>query len=204
MSTKINIFKINEDGKLIVNTIELLSYDSFREIIKRDKTKDMAHRELAYVWFMADYESPVYKKGLSDKEAHNFILTKISFPDKWKPDAIVKQAIVDYKDTCHSVVNEVIGELLKSFKYYGNIVQKVRKSISDLMDSEAGLNKNQAQELLDLISVIISVSKGIPGEVRSLKEAMKELERDTSLTDRTLLRGTEEEVPDSADPNRDW
>lgn len=204
MSTKINIFKINEDGKLIVNTIELLSYDSFREIIKRDKTKDMAHRELAYVWFMADYESPVYKKGLSDKEAHNFILTKISFPDKWKPDTIVKQAIIDYKDTCHSVVNEVIGELLKSFKYYGNIVQKVRKSISDLMDSEAGLTKAQAQELLDLISVIISVSKGIPGEVRSLKEAMKELERDTTLTDRTLLRGTEEEVPDSADPNRDW
>jgi hypothetical protein len=204
MSTKINIFKINEDGKLVVSTIELLSYDSFREIIKRDKTKDMAHRELAYIWFMADYESPVYKKGLSDKEAHTFILSKISFPDKWKPDAIVLKAIEDYKDTNVSVANEVIGELLKSFKYYGTIIRKVRTSISTLMDSDAGLTKTQAQELLDLISTLISVSKSIPGEVRVLKEAIKELEKDSGYKEETYLRGTEETVPDSADPMRDW
>ena len=204
MSTSINIFKINEDGKLVVNTIELLSYDSFREIIKRDKTKDLAHRELAYIWFMADPESPIFKKGLEGKEAHNFILSKISFPDRWKPDSVVLKGIEDYRDSKLSVVNEVIGELLKSFKYYGNIVKKVRGSITTIMDTNAGLTKTQAQEALDLISTLIEISRTIPKEVRALKDAIKELENDGTYAERTLLRGSDEEVPDSADPNTDY
>jgi len=72
-----------------------LTIDEFRAIWNRDnsQTKDMAIKELSFVYFMCDYKStfrgyePVYKELKIKEELHL---------GGWNPDTIVKAAIVKF------------------------------------------------------------------------------------------------------------
>jgi len=199
----ISLFKLS-DGNLVVNTIELLGIDSFRSIIKDNKgAKEHTFKELMYVWLIADNNSPINKLGKSGKEANNMAIEKAGLSADWKPSNSIKQAIVDYKDFNSNIATDVVSELLKVFGYYTKVVGKVRKSIENLLESEA-LNKTQAIELVELMNTVITISKNIPNEVRNLNEALTEFQKNESKAEYDIMRGSDEEVPDSADPNRSW
>lgn len=205
----VKLFNVKE-GVLVVNTPEILAVESFKDIIKRDKnvinntTKTLAFKELAYVWFIADYDSPLNKQGKAIKDASKIAIDKVGLDSSWKPDAIIHKAIADYKDLNFNVAKEVIDELLKTFAYYGKVVGKVRKSIEVILDTNSGLTKTQAQEIVELMSTVMAISKGIPNEIKNLTIALTDLNTDATKEYRDQLRGTEETVPDSADPDKDF
>jgi hypothetical protein len=199
----LSLFKL-VDGNLVVNTIELLGIDSFRSIIKDNKTaKEHTFRELMYVWLLADNKSPINKLGKSGKEAVQMAIEKAGLSNDWKPSSSVKQALVDYKDFNSNIAEDVVSELLKVFGYYTKVVGKVRKSIENLLEGEA-LNKTQTIELVELMTTVITISKSIPHEVRNLNEALVEFQKNETKAEYDIMRGSDEEVPDSADPNRGW
>lgn len=204
------IFNINENGNLVINTKELLAIESFNNIISRDKgsgikgNKVLAFKELAYIWFRVDYNSPVTIKGLTGKKADEFIRDKIGLPSDWVEDELIKKAIADYKDCQTDATQEVIKEIIATFSYFGRIVSKVRKSIETHLDTKAGLNKDQADELVKLMSTIISISKAIPTEARNLNEALVELRKKNQLEDVEVLRGSDDIIPLSADVDKDF
>lgn len=198
------IFKF-EDGTLTVDTIELLGIDSFRSIIKGNKTaKEQTFKELMYVWLMADNDSPVNRQGKSGKEASEFAKAKAGLPKEWKPYPDIERAIVDYADANSSVAKDVISELLKTFGYYSKVVTKVRGHLENTINSSTALNKVQAEEIVGLIKSIIAISKDIPNEIKNLNVALADLKLTENKADRDVLRGTDDIVPDSADPNRDY
>lgn len=203
---KYELFSVNENGKLGIKTKELLTINSFKTIIERDthKPKERAFKELAYIWFIADYDSPTYLKGLKGKRADEFAKEKVGLPKYWKADEVVLQGIKDYTDCQADVVDDLISEILNSFSYYSRIVVKVRKSIENIIYSDAAITKDQAKELTDLISGTLSMANSIPAEVSNLKKAVGELRRNDNNEDRDFLRGTDETVPDSADPDTDY
>lgn len=203
---KYELFSVNENGKLGIKLKELLTIDSFKTIIERDtnKPKEKAFKELAYIWFMADYDSPCFLKGLQGKRADEFSKDKVALPKSWKADEVVLKGIRDYKDCQSDVVDDLVAEILTSFSYYQRIVVKVRKSIENIMDSDAAITKDQAKDLTDLLSGTLSMAKSIPTEVSNLKRAVGELRRNDANEDRDYLRGTDEVVPDSADPDSDY
>ena len=208
MST-LKIFKVDESGQLAVNTPELLTVNSFRGIIKRDKaattsTKLLAFKELAYVWWMSDYDSPVVKQGKSTKDGHKFAVVKIGLDADWVADDLVKQAITDYKECQYSVPKEVISELIKAFKNYGTIVNKIRKSLDTLVATNDTLSRDKAKEALELTSLLIDISKSIPREIKNLKEAMTDLDKEERYDNAERLRGSDDVIPDSANPSSDW
>ncbi len=203
---RIKLFKINDEGVLSINSPELLSVASFKELINRDANinKVLAFKELAYVWFAADYDSPVVLKGLKGKSARDFIISKTEMPTGWYPDSIVDKAIQDYKDMQEDVGRELVGEIVSVFSGYSKVVSKVRKSIDFLLSVDAGLTKAQAEELVSLMDTVLNISKHVPLQIKNLKEVLAELQKDTTAEDRDYLRGTEAVVPDSADPSRDY
>jgi len=203
---RIKLFKINDEGVLSINSPELLSVASFKELINRDVNinKVLAFKELAYVWFAADYDSPVVLKGLKGKSARDFIISKTEMPTGWHPDSIVDKAIQDYKDMQEDVGRELVGEIISVFSGYSKVVSKVRKSIDFLLSVDAGLTKAQAEELVSLMDTVLNISKHVPLQIKNLKEVLAELQKDNTAEDRDYLRGTEAVVPDSADPSRDY
>lgn len=199
----VKIFKF-DDGTLTVNTIELLGIDSFRSVIKANKgAKEHTFKELMYVWLMSDNDSPVQALGKSGKEAIDFAKDKAGLNKDWKPSTDIEKAIEDYKDMNSDVAKEVISELLKIFNYYGKVVIKVRNHLETALNVPA-LNKTQAEEIISMLKSVIAVSKDIPTEIKNLNIALAELKNAENKVDRDLLRGTDDVVPDSADPSRDW
>jgi hypothetical protein len=204
------LFRFDEEGNVIIDRVEVFTVDSFKSILFRDKNsgtsggKAIAFKELAYVWFMGDYASPIYTKGLTGAEAHSFACNIIGMPKDWMPDDLVKKAISDFKKLNSNAFSDVIADLIATFRYYGKIVNKVKKSIENQLEDKAVLTKDQAGELVSLMQVVLSISKTVPTEIKSLNETVKELREEKVIKQVDLLRGTEDAVPDSAEPLRDY
>lgn len=203
------IFTFNTDGALIIDRPEVLTIASFKAILDRDKNtggsyKAMAYKELAYVWLLGHPASPIYTKGLSGKDAHSFAKAKVGLPNDWKVDAVIEQAIKDYKECNADIFDDVVEDLIITFKYYSKVIKKVRKSIEQQLDRTEALTKDQSEQLVGLMTTILNISKIIPKEILSLKEVLVQLQESKIKDDRDMIRGTEEYVPDSADPDKDW
>jgi hypothetical protein len=200
----LKLFTVN-DGNIVINKIEVLAIESFRLLINKYKSdKTLAFKELAYIWYVYDYDSPLNRQGRSVKDASKLAIEKVGLPIGWKPDDITNKAIKDYVDLNNNIAKDLVNEILKIFSNYAKIIKKVGKTIDTLLDNDAALTKTQASELIELSSSIISISKQVPQEVKNLKEALAELNKDIDKENYDTLRGSTEVVPDSADPDRDW
>ena len=91
-----NLFYISEN-KVIPNP-EVLLIKEFKDIWDRDKTKlkDIALKELAYIYFISDYKSVYNDYSLSVKEIK--IEEDIIQDKTWKPDELIKLAIKKYEE----------------------------------------------------------------------------------------------------------
>jgi len=90
-----NLFYLDKDNNVQVSPHTLLVKE-FKAIWKRDAStkKTLAKEELVYVYFMADYLSEFEPYGLSKEEK---IIESVITDSNWKPDKIVKEAIVAYE-----------------------------------------------------------------------------------------------------------
>jgi hypothetical protein len=200
----VKLFTIS-DGNIVINKIEVLAIESFRALLNKYKAdKALAFKEFAYIWYVYDYDSPFNKQGKSLKDSSKLSIEKVGLPVGWKPDDITKAAIKDYVELNNNIAKELVDEILKIFSNYAKIIKKVGKTIDGLLDNDAALTKTQATELIDLSSSIISISKQVPQEVKNLKEALAELNKDIDKENYDTLRGSDQIIPDSADPDRDW
>jgi len=86
-----------KNGNIILNPDSLV-LPGFREIWKKDKTKgkDKATREISYVYFMCDYNSPYSVYPIHKRRD---VICKDFMQDaKWKETPEVSEAISRYKD----------------------------------------------------------------------------------------------------------
>ncbi len=203
---KIKLFTISAEGNLAINTHELLAIDSFRTIVKRDINKDrvLAFKELAYIYYTTDYDSPLVRQGLSIAKLKKQAKDKVGLPVDWKEDDVVKKGIEDYGDLQEDVARKAVKDILDLFGNYSKIIQQVKVSLDAYLDNKTGLTKDQAVEALNLIKVTLTVAKEIPGEMKSLKESLRELEKDSYIEDRDKLRGTDDIIPSSANAHEDY
>lgn len=78
---------------------ELLLIPEFNIIWERDKskTKDLAYKELSYIYFISDFKS-VYKTHYNNEDLINKVKIDFIKDDKWKPDKHIIEAIKKYKE----------------------------------------------------------------------------------------------------------
>ena len=205
----IKLFTI-QDGEIVINRIEILTVPELKEILRRSKKcegdsdgrkKLMAFKEFAYMYHMGDPKSKPNRDGMGNKQAHNYAVDKSGLDDNYKPDDLVKVAINIYKIECSNKATDTINELMRSYAFIGTVVKKVRVSIEELLDVDK-LNKDQATELLGLINMLIEQSKTIPKVTRDLKEAINQLENDSSAI--VIEKQGGGSIPSSADPSLDF
>ncbi|HEY8364446.1 MAG TPA: hypothetical protein VIK84_02630 [Haloplasmataceae bacterium] len=138
-----------KDNKVIINP-DVLSIPQFREIWDRDKSsaKEIAEKELAYVYHMCAYKS-VYRNYPEDIQEYK-IKEDYFKNTKWEPDSIILKAVEKFKELSdtHSMrfLNAAITACNKLIKYYhgidfserdnkGNAVYKVNEVTTALEKS---------------------------------------------------------------------
>jgi hypothetical protein len=105
-------------------TAEASQVAAFRALIDRDKSpdKDKACKELAFVWMVCDWESPLVRQ-IADPDLLLESAAEEVFGDgtKWKPDAKVRAAIDKYNTLSEHPIVSVLKagyQTLAKYKEY--------------------------------------------------------------------------------------
>ena len=192
-----------KDGEIVINKVEILTIPPFKEILRRDtnRKKNVAFKEFAYIYHMSDVKGLPNRNGYDIIRAKEYSKSKAGLPDDWEADKVVLLAINEYKDEQESLPRNTIMELIKTYAFVGNVFGKIRVAIEELMKPDK-LTKDQANEALNLIALLIEQGETIPKLTAKLTSAISQLEQLDDKENRDILRGSNSFVQDSAYPDR--
>ena len=207
MSTKLFTLK---NGEVVINRVEILTIPAFTKVLHRDKgskgdadgrKKLMAFKEFAYIYHVADVGSTPNKNGYTKHRAHIHALNSTGLASDYKPDDIVNEAIIHYKNEQASLPRDTILELIKTYGVVNRVVKGLRENLEDLATKDK-LTNDQAREALGIIDTLITQGDMIPRITVKLTTAISQLEQLDEKENRDIMRGTDEYVPDSAYPDK--
>lgn len=139
------LFQFSKSSYDVIVSEEAFLLKPFSDIYKRNKDKDIALKELAFIFFYSDITSP-YQSILDDSERLVEIRRDIDLPLKWKIDAVINEAVRFYKEksktavhhlyessmTAASAVNEILGNAKALIEESGDKITAVQKVIGAL------------------------------------------------------------------------
>ena len=139
----------------------------FNKILKRDKSKskELALKEMLFIYFYTDIKSDyLIISNLKDREEE--IKKDINLPKDWKIDKTLQEAI----DMYESKTMTPVGKLYKSSL-------KAADDISNYLESTDVLLKERTDKggVVTPLTTITSALKSVPGIMRDLKAAYKEV-----------------------------
>lgn len=164
----------NLQNNVLVVEPEQLNIPEFREIWDRDthKLKIHAWRELSYIYYTTDYQSPYC--DLDDKEEqvkHDFIKDKA-----WKPDKAILDAIVKYE-----LLQETSS--LKLLKGSLTAANKLNKFFNNFNFDE----RDDRGKPVYTVTEVTGALKNIGGVVDSINKLTEQVKKERSLN--TKVRG---------------
>ena len=166
-----NLFTL--DHNRVVTSPEALVIKEFKDLWSRDttKNKNIAVEELAYVYYMTDYQS-LYRQYDTDTRELKVIKDVIS-DKKWLPDDVVRAAILKYVELQETpsmgVLRDARTALYKIREYFrdisvtddtsGKVTQTLINNVAKLGDLIQGL-----KSLEELVEKEITEGKRIRGK----------------------------------------
>lgn len=167
------------EGFRVLISEEALTLKPFKLIWNRDRSssKDKALQELGYIYFLCDPRSD-YQYILDPEERGRAIIEGVGMDSKWKPDKLVKEAIVFY-NSFKSASALLLEDTMVA-------IDKIRKFLRDV-DLEALDDRGKP---IHTINSITSTIKMIPALIRELKEAENTLKKE--VMENSRMRGSGE------------
>jgi len=139
----------------------------FKELLKRDKSKqkEIAFKEVLFIYFYSDIRSDYVYITDNDLRAKE-IQKDVGLPKDWKIDKTLQEAI----DMYESKTMTPVGKLYKSSL-------KAADDISNYLESTDVLLKERTDKggVVTPLTTITSALKSVPGIMRDLKAAYKEV-----------------------------
>jgi len=152
---------------------EAYSLTPFKKIWDRDKSKDkdVALKELAYVFFMCDFKSD-FSNILDEIERSIEVIKYTDLNKSWKPDKIVLDAVEFYRERNRSVALQLLEDAR-------NGISKLSTYIRDINFNEVEINektgdikpKHDIKKYADTI-------KQVPAILAALKELEDEVKKE--------------------------
>ena len=145
---------------------EVLLLKPFADIYKRDKgkEKDMALKELAFVWFYADITSP-YNSILVDADRCEEIKRDIELPVKWKIDNVILDAVKFYIEKSKTAVHHLYTASMTA-----------AAAVNDIL-SDAKALIEASDDRISAVQKVIGALEKVPKVMASLRDIEKELIR---------------------------
>jgi hypothetical protein len=146
-----------KDGKIVI-TPDKLAIPVFKQIYERDKSKnkDIAFKELSYIFFMVDFNSP-YQSYPNDKK-EKMIIEDI-FKDKWSPDKLVKEGITKYTEFTDTAVIRLVRSAQNACDKLADYFNNVDYTLKDDNDKLVYTAKDVVLNLKNIGDISDSLSK---------------------------------------------
>jgi len=165
-----------KDRNVIVSP-EALLIPEFKDIWKRDKTKDKlkAMRELSYVYFVCDYKSP-YRSSFTLNRLEVMVAKDFMKDESYTPDSKISAAVDKYKELQKTPSMMLLDASLKTVHNLIDYLQNV-----DLQERDK--NDRPIYKPSDVTSSL----KNIGGIVESLSKVRESVEKE--MSEQATLRG---------------
>ncbi len=149
------VFEIVNNYPII--TAECLMIPEFKNIWDRDKNKNKenAKNEIAYVWFILDFKSPYL--AYSESEREKTLIKDLFKKDKYKPDDLVLAAMNKYQELMETPVTRMLRSSL-------NVVNKLSDFLDNVDLNERTKNGSvvfKANEIKNTVSDLDKVATSI-------------------------------------------
>lgn len=165
------LFDMNKEGVLTISP-EAYSLLPFKEIWDRDKKKDIALKELAFIFFYCDIKSNYLITPFDERV--NEIKKDIGLPEDWVVDDKVQAAIDYYNNHSKSIIVKLYETSLKA----ANDVSEYLNTTDVLLEE-----RDKNGKPVYTISAITTGLKSIPIIMRDLKTAYQEVIKESSADD---------------------
>jgi len=138
--------------------------NEFKVIIDRDDSENklMASKELAYIYYMVDWESPYASTA---KESKSESIINSLFEQEWKPDDAVSAGIEKYKELYEN-------DYIKMLKAARDGARKLRNYFETVNLNERDNNNKLVHRVSDLTRNLKEVGSIIEG-LQDLEELVK-------------------------------
>ncbi len=151
-----NLFQI-VDYNLQISE-EAYALKPFKKLLDNDKSKDkeLAMKELAFVWYISDIKSD-YICILDNKDKEKEIIKDLNLPKGWKINKDVQAAIDFYKDRSKTVSSTILENSLFIANTLSDKMRKiVENETSDLSIKDI---ESIAKGLTQMPSIVTSLQK---------------------------------------------
>lgn len=136
----------------------------FKEIIDRDdsKNKEVASKELAFIYYIVDWESPFADRG---EEKRRELAAKSLFDEDWEPDEAIEAGIEKYKELYSNDYTKMLDAARTG-------ARKLRKYFETVDLNERDHNDKLVHRVSDLTRNLKEVGSIIEG-LQDLEELIK-------------------------------
>ena len=158
------IFEFSKESYEVRISEEVAVLTPFKKILSRDKSKskDLAVKELSFVWFYSDITSPY--QGIIDLDARaEEIIKDIELPKNWKIDSTIKDAIEFYKSRSKTAIHNLYDAAMSAVDAVNDTLSNSKDLIADSDDRIGATQK------------ILATLEKVPKVMANLREAEKEL-----------------------------
>lgn len=149
------LFKMENWDIIVAEEAYLLT--PFKKILQADKTKDkeIATKEMAFIWFYADLKS-TYNYILDDSEKIEEIKKDLNLPKDWKPSKLVLEGISFYKERSKTVSSTILEN---SLFIANSLSDKMKKIIEE--DNELSISDMEkvSKGLVQMPNIVSSIQK---------------------------------------------
>jgi hypothetical protein len=181
------LFELGDKGIHAVPAPELMMVREFHTLLTRTDDRDLILRELAYVYHMADVNSPYNSFETTLREER--IIEQI-MPKGWKPDPAVWAAVKRYKDLKMGPLARLLDSSLAAIHKVKAFLDRVD---FDAIEGEEGKPVYGSKDVREIMAMLGNLGKTVEGigQLREQVEAeqvsgsrtMKGIEVDPTFTD---------------------
>lgn len=160
------LLQFKKDSYDVIFTEELTMLTPFKKIIDRDKSKDkdIALKEITFIFFYADITSP-YQSILVDTDRCEEIKRDIELPVKWKIDQVILDAVKFYIEKSKTAVHHLYTASMTA-----------AAAVNDIL-SDAKALIEASDDRISAVQKVIGALEKVPKVMASLRDIEKELIR---------------------------
>lgn len=172
------LFNFN-DYKIDISP-EAFALKAFRAIWNRDKSrsKEKAIQEFGFIYFMCDPRSS-YMFYLDEEDRSNNIKLDEGLDKKWKPDAVLNEAMEQYKKLTKTTSSELLNRSRLA-------ADKLGLELANIDFSK--LDRNEKP--IYTINTVAAALKSLPDVVKNLMEAERMVAQE--IDEKSNMRGGKE------------
>ncbi len=167
-----NLFEFDRDEMSVTYKPELLMLEPFKKVINRNKrNKEMAKKELAFIFFYSDIKSDyMYITNKEDRKKE--IKKDLKLPDDWEIDDVIKDAIEFYKERSTTVNTILYRDACKAAQDISTYLSRTNELLEERDD--------KGRPVFDISKITTSLGK-IPDIMGRLNKAYTELIKEQEL-----------------------